>query len=156
MKRFFIIAIIIMAVLSMAVTVVFAVQHLEKKKNEDNLTNLMGEFSQTIENATDGGIIESRSTYGKLNGNGNGIQYFGVVLVHKDSIKDIESLIQELDKKFELVEYWEQEGNSITSKYLEHQKLEYKTAVNSDDEYISICFFNSKHSESDLSDIKGH
>jgi hypothetical protein len=80
------------------------------KKNERNLFALMDEFVGTICDVATADIIESKSVYGKLNGNGNGIQYFGVVLVAKDSIKDVDSLISILDDKFE-IEDFRKDGN---------------------------------------------
>ena len=52
-------------------------------------SKLMNSFQSTIEQNTDIEIIDEQSTYGKLNGNGNGINYFGAVLVKSESSKDI-------------------------------------------------------------------
>lgn len=96
------------------------------------------------------------SNDGKLNGNGNGIQYFGSVLIRKDSIKDVASLVEKLDLQFEIVEYCVQDECDISSKYLEHKTLRYDSPIDSDSEYISLIFFNSKHPDSDFLDIAGH
>lgn len=125
-------------------------------RNQRNLNALMKEFTTTISEYASSDIIEEQSVYGKLNGNGNGIQYFGAVLVRKDAIEDIDALMAELDETFEIVEYAEQSGNKIISKHLQHRTLTYDTPITSENTYVSICFYNSKHSKSSLWDLAGH
>ena len=155
-KRIVLISIVAIAVIAICIGTVLALGNSAGNKNEKNLETMMDAFSKTIsENCADR-IVETKSVYGKLNGNGNGIQYFGVVLVRNGSIDDIDSLISALDERFEVVEYWAQEDSNITSKYLEHKTLKYDTSISPDDELISICFYNSSHPDSDLLDIEGH
>lgn len=116
----------------------------------------MDVFSDTISDHAKSDIIETKSVYGKLNGNGNGINYFGAVLIDKDAIDDVDSLVAKLDEEFEVVEYCVQKESKITSKYLEHRTLKYDTDVKEEDGYISIQFYNSSHPDSDLLDIAGH
>ena len=101
-------------------------------------------------------IIETKSTYGKLVGNGNGIEYFGAVLVERDSVPNIDAILQDLNLQFESVEVLDQENQIIRSKYLEHRSLKYETEIPDGARYITICFFNSTHPNSDLLDIAGH
>ena len=77
-------------------------------------------------------------------------------MVRKDAIEDIDALIAELDEEFEIVEYAEQKGNKIESKHLQHRSLTYDTAIGSEDAYISIHFYNSRHPDSDSLDVAGH
>lgn len=125
-------------------------------RNQRNLNALMKEFTTTISEYASSDIIEEQSVYGKLNGNGNGIQYFGAVLVRKDAIEDIDALMAELDETFEIVECAEQSGNKIISKHLQHRTLTYDTPITSENTYVSICFYNSKHPKSSLWDLAGH
>ncbi len=151
-----IVAVSVLLVLAIGAGAVFAAGHFKEKKNENNLNVLMGEFLSTISEYADADIIETKSVYGKLNGNGNGIQYFGSVLIRKDSIKDVVSLVEKLDLQFEMVEYCVQDECDISSKYLEHKTLKYDTPIDANSEYISIIFFNSKHPDSDFLDEAGH
>lgn len=125
-------------------------------RNQRNLNALMKEFKATISEYASSDIIEEQSVYGKLNGNGNGIQYFGAVLVRKEAIEDIDALMAELDETFEIVEYAEQNESTIVSRHLQHRTLTYDTPITSENTYVSICFYNSKHSKSSLWDLAGH
>ncbi len=156
MKRNVIISIVVLLVLTIVLVTVFASKHTKDNKNEKILDSLVDVFTNTISDSTGTDIIEEKSVYGKLNGNGNGIQYFGIVLLHKDSVENIDSLISELDAQFEFVGYSAQKDSEISSKYLEHRKLKFDTVVAEETEYISIYFFNSWHPDSDLLDIAGH
>ncbi len=100
-------------------------------------------------------IMEAEKIYGKLNGNGNGINFFGAVLVEKDSVADIEALMDELGEGFEAVEYYEPSGAAVASKHLEHGNLEFDTDI-SGGEYLVICFHESSHPMANSLDIKGH
>lgn len=143
-------------VLSMLLIGTITISAVGYIKNVKNLKTLMNQFTHIISESVNGEIVEAKSVYGKLNGNGNGIQYFGVVLIDNASVDNIDHLIAELDDQFEIVEYFEQSESEIDSKYLEHKKLEYDTQIREDDKYISICFYNSINPESDLRDVMGH
>lgn len=155
MKKQKIIVIIIAITLLIAIGAVFAIFSIHTTTNKRNLKELMSEFTMIINEVCTENIIESKSVYGKLNGNGNGIQYFGVVLVNKGSIPDINALISKLANKFDVVEWWAQENSDINTRHLEHQKLKYDTNITAKDGYISICFCTS-HSNSNIFDIEGH
>ena len=43
-------------------------------------------------------LLDVKSVYGKLNGNGNGIQYFAAALVRATSEDDVKEFIKEIDK----------------------------------------------------------
>lgn len=156
MRKLIIVVVSALLILAIGSGTVLAVKYFKDNKNEKNLNILMEEFSNIISMYADADIIEAKSVYGKLNGNGNGIQYFGSVLIHKDSIKDVDSLVEELDLQFEIVEYCVQDERDISSKYLEHKTLKYDSPIDANSEYISIIFFNSKHPDSDFLDIAGH
>ncbi len=118
------------------------------------LSSLAGDFADEV--ATSGAqIIEAEKIYGKLNGNGNGISFFGALLVKKDSVADIDALISELDEDFEIVEYYEPTNAQVTSKHLEHGNLEFDTDIASG-EYLVLCFHESSHPMANEFDIKGH
>lgn len=156
-KRIIIAVVVALSIMTLAVGTVFALGI--GNKNEKNLRSQMDTFTKKFaimigrEN-----IVETKSVYGKLNGNGNGIQYFGAVLVRRDSAEaeDLDELIRWLGEDFEVVECCAQENSDITSKYLEHQTLKYKTAISPDDDFITIWFYNSYYPDSDQLDIAGH
>ncbi len=156
MRKLMIVVVSVLLILAIGSGAVFAAEYFKEKENENNLNILMEVFSSTISEYADADIIETKSVYGKLNGNGNGTQYFGSVLIRKDSIKDVASLVEKLDLQFEIVEYCVQDECDISSKYLEHKTLRYDSPIDSDSEYISLIFFNSKHPDSDFLDIAGH
>ena len=63
----------------------------------------MEDFSDTISEKTQAKVVESKGVYGKLNGNGNGIDYFGAVLLNKADVADLDALLVLLEEDFEIV-----------------------------------------------------
>lgn len=125
-------------------------------QNTKNLNDLTDSFEKKITDFdSDIQIVETASIYGNLCGNGNKINYFGAVLVEKDSIKDVDALIDSLDNDFEFVAYCDQKTQKVEYKYLERFNPSYETDV-SGGEYVSIMFFNSTHENSNMFDIAGH
>ena len=92
MKKLKIAAVVALAVLVECAGIAFAVKHFPWRKNERILLSLMHEFKGVVSEHAD--IVEDQSVYGKLIGNGNGIQYFGCVLILKDSLKDEKALME--------------------------------------------------------------
>ena len=131
-----------------------AVLYIPKIQNNIVLGILMNKFTDTVSEQAD--IVESKGIYGKLNGNGNGINFFGAALVRKSSIKDIDSLVENLKDEFEVSEYCEQKGQDVSSVYLEHGKITFDTDIEDSSEYITIIFYNSSDPHSNLTDIAGH
>ncbi len=124
--------------------------------NAINLSGLVNDFLDEISEHSQTPVCETKSVYGKLNGNGNGIQYFGACLVKAESAEALEAVASELEQKFEYVGFWQQEDDDIESKYLEHRSLEYDTHISDGEKYFTICFFNSQHPNSCHFDLAGH
>ncbi len=68
--------------------------------NPSILRGLVNDFEMEIESADGIELIETQSAYGKLNGNGNGFNYFGAALVKTDDPALLDELIQKLDTNF--------------------------------------------------------
>lgn len=64
-------------------------------------------------------LIEKQSVCGKLNGNGNGINYLATILIKSDL-----SLV-ELQDYYSNYEVMEQNSNLFESEYLEHDSISY-------------------------------
>ncbi len=154
MKKLKIAAVVALAVLVECAGIAFAVKHFPWRKNERILLSLMHEFKGVVSEHAD--IVEDQSVYGKLIGNGNGIQYFGCVLILKDSLKDEKALMEELGERFESVGCRRQEGQEISEKYLEHRRLQYDTPIDDGQTYLTVYFFNSRHPDSHEWDVAGH
>lgn len=97
-------------------------------------------------------IIETVSDYGKLNGNGNGINFFGAVLVKAEDPAVLDALVS-LNKDFELLDYYKQEKREIDLKYAQYAHLSFE---NLSPEYYVVWFYQSSHPHANLLDIKGH
>lgn len=147
--------ILLAIVLVIAVGVVLAAQNTPAQKNKRILASLMDDFSDTVSQYSQEKIIETERVYGKLNGNGNGIAFFGAALVKKSAVTDMDGLLAQLDKEYENVGAVEQKGQKVESKYLEHRSLTYDTPVPDDGGYITVYFYTS-HPDSDLRDPAGH
>ena len=100
-------------------------------------------------------ILETKSVYGKLNGNGNGINYFSAALIKAEE-KDVEALIQALEAEFEVAEYYLQENGKIATIHNEHAPLEYEVSLNENETYYTVYVFESGIKGSNPLDPKGH
>ena len=97
-------------------------------------------------------IVETISEYGKLNGNGNGINFFGAVLAKVDNPDVLDTLVS-LNKDFELLDYYKQEKREIDLKYAQYAHLSFE---NLSPDYYVVWFYQSSHPHANLLDIKGH
>lgn len=123
--------------------------------NPSILRGLVNDLESEIE-ATEGiELIETQSAYGKLNGNGNGFNYFGAALVKADDTAVLDELIKKLDTGFEIVGYEAQRGTKIEIKYLEHHDLYYEIEPSADG-YYTVYFYNSSHPKTNPLDLKGY
>ena len=113
-------------------------------------------FTSAINNNNDIALIETQSVCGKLNGNGNGIQFFGAALITTQSKTDLDLLVQQLSSKYDIVQYAVQTGSKIETTYLEHASLQFDSdASNIDGAYI-VYYYNSTHYLSNDWDLVGH
>lgn len=126
-------------------------------KNKYLLEDMTERLTTAIEEAQSVELIEVQSVYGKLNGNGNGIQYYGTVLVKTSSEDNVKEIVESLSDQYEELNYCIQESSAVQSKYLEHVTVEYEySLMESEEEYYSIYFYVSHHENSNLLDIDGH
>lgn len=158
MKR----TLIIVAATVLAIAVVFggiyaAFFVFPRHRNQAILDDMTAQFVDILTGMDGVTVVETKAVYGKLNGNGNGIQYFGAALLTVDPAR-IPAILAALEQDFECSEGWEQTGQTIVSRYLEHRSLSYDTVIpaDGDESYVSIYFFNSHHPDSIEWDIWGH
>ena len=99
-------------------------------------------------------IIESISKAGKLVGNGNGMQYFGAILIKSGlSLDDLKEYYSEFaDSEMEL--YVENQINKNVE-IIEHTKLTFQTDVKGSNYYIVYSWGNNNTVFHEL-DIRGH
>ena len=99
-------------------------------------------------------LIESLSQAGKLTGNGNGMQYFGAILIRsKLSLEELETYYSDYrSNEWEyLVEI--QEGQSI--KVIEHKTLQFSEEIE-DSGYYIVYSWGSGNSLLKELDVRGH
>ena len=92
-------------------------------------------------------IIESVSKAGKLVGNGNGMQYFGAVLIKSGLTPD------ELSDFYSDAIVKKQTSQKIEA--VEHEKMSFETVIDGDNYYIVYKFGDSSLPFANL-DIRGH
>ena len=99
-------------------------------------------------------LIESLSQAGKLTGNGNGMQYFGAILIRSDLS------LEELDAYYSgyRSNEWEclvetQEGQSI--EVIDHETLQFSEEIK-DSGYYILYSWGSGNSLLEELDIRGH
>lgn len=120
-------------------------------RNSFILRGLVSDFKSELRAAEGIEIVETVSDYGKLNGNGNGINYFGAVLVKVDNPDVLDTLVS-LNKDFDVMNYYKQENREIDLNYAEHAHLSFE---NHGDYYV-VWFYQGEHPMSNPLDIKGH
>ena len=99
-------------------------------------------------------LIESLSQAGKLTGNGNGMQYFGAILIQSElSLKELDDYYSDhRSNEWEyLVEI--QEGQSID--VIDHETLNFGKEIN-DAGYYIVYSWESENSLLKELDIRGH
>ena len=99
-------------------------------------------------------LIEAISQTGKLTGNGNGMQYFGAILIKSElSLEELETYYSDYrSNEWEyLVEI--QEGQSI--KVIEHKALQFSEKIE-DSGYYIVYSWGSGNSLLKELDIRGH
>ena len=116
------------------------------------LRGLVSDFKSELRAAEGIEIVETVSDYGKLNGNGNGINYFGAVLVKVDNPDVLDTLVS-LNKDFDVMNYYKQEKREIDLRYAERAHLSFE---NLSTDYYVVWFYQSEHPMSNPLDIKGH
>lgn len=99
-------------------------------------------------------LIESISRAGKLTGNGNGMQYFGAILIQSElSLKELDDYYSDYRSN-----EWEylvkiQEGQSIEG--IDHGTLQFAEEIK-DRGYYIVYSWGSENSLLDELDIRGH
>lgn len=99
-------------------------------------------------------LIESLSQAGKLTGNGNGMQYFGAILIKSElSLEELETYYS--DYRSNEWEYFVeiQEGQSI--KVIEHKALQFSEEIEDSGYYIVYSWGSGKSLLKEL-DMRGH
>ena len=92
-------------------------------------------------------LVESVSKAGKLTGNGNGMQYFGAMLIKSDLTPD------ELSDFYSGAVVKKQTSQKI--EVVEHEQMSFETVIDGDDYYIVYMFDGSSSFFANL-DIRGH
>ena len=94
-------------------------------------------------------LIESISRAGKLTGNGNGMQYFGAILIQSElSLKELDDRSNEWEYLVEI-----QEGQSID--VIDNETLNFGKEIN-DAGYYIVYSWESENSLLKELDIRGH
>jgi hypothetical protein len=102
-------------------------------------------------------LLEVESVCGKLNGNGNGMNYFGAALVTAVSTEEMDNLVAELEGDFDTVAYTVLEDNQIDVPELQHRRLTFDdTVLQEGATYYCIYFYVHEHPASNIFDIRGY
>lgn len=99
-------------------------------------------------------LVEVQSAAGKLVGNGNGMQYFGAILIKSElSLATLEAYYAGYAK-----EEWEcivEKQDNKALQVIEHGNLNFETEINSEDFYI-VYSWGSNDSIFNEFDLRGH
>ena len=125
-------------------------------KNHIVLKNYTEKMKNSIKNENELQLVDIQSECGKLNGNGNGVQYFGAALVKTDKEECVQKVVEGLQDEYEIITYTKQNGAQIMCKYVEHVTISYVCADLDwqADCYYTIYFYCS--GSEGILDINGH
>lgn len=150
MKKICIIIAVVLVVAVFAAVFVFATQ------NYRLLWSKVNDMRSVIKSYENVELIETKSVYGKLNGNGNGINFFGAALIRAESEDEIMEICQKLEEKFDISGYSRQTEKEIKTKYLVHEKLSFDYDFDANDDNLYLVFFFDSDARANLMDPKGH
>ena len=127
--------------------------------NQNLLNGMHSKFERLIRQNSEFKMLDSVKEYGKLNGNGNGFDYFGAVLVELDSPEqesELKTLCESvLGQHYFIADYFRQTGQLLETRHVQHARLEYKYNVTEDKLFYTIFFLtNSKFTN--WFDLKGY
>ncbi|MBE6986520.1 MAG: hypothetical protein E7433_03740 [Ruminococcaceae bacterium] len=97
-------------------------------------------------------IVESLSKADKLVGNGNGMQYFGAILIRSE--KTLDELSAYYSQK--LADVVVKEQNTQKIQCVEHGELSFKTQITATEDYYIVYLFGSGNALFSELDIRGH
>ena len=97
-------------------------------------------------------MVESISKAGKLVGNGNGMQYFGAILIKSE--KTLDELFDYYSQKLAGVVVKEQKSQTIEC--VEHAQLSFTTNITDTDKYYIVYLFGNGISPFSELDIRGY
>lgn len=97
-------------------------------------------------------MVESLSKAGKLVGNGNGMQYFGAVLIRSE--QTLEELFVYYSQKNPAIVVKEQKAQKI--EWVEHENLSFHTNITDTEDYYIVYMFGSGIAPFSQLDIRGH
>ena len=100
-------------------------------------------------------ILDMKTTVGKLNGDGEDLQFFCGVLVQSDSDAVPQSAADTLGKLFHDAGIQVQTGTNIENSYLEHKDLAYKDGIMADGKtyYTVWCYTDRLPTLEDLKNL---
>lgn len=99
-------------------------------------------------------FIESLSRAGKLTGNGNGIQYFGAILIKSElSLEQLDSYYSPYREN--AWEYLVEKQSGQEVKGIDHEKLRFLEEIKTDSYYIVYAWGSSDSFFSEF-DLRGH
>ena len=97
-------------------------------------------------------MVESLSKAGKFVGNGNGMQYFGAILIRSE--KTLDELSDYYSQQLADVVVKEQKSSIIEC--VEHAQLSFTTSITDTEKYYIVYLFGSGIAPFSELDIRGH
>lgn len=144
MKRMIISIVIVAVLLDGFIVSIPLVNNLSAKKIEKQLVET--DLPDNTE------IVESLSKAGKFVGNGNGMQYFGAMLIRSEKTLDELSAYYSQKSMNMIVE----EQNTQTIQCVEHGEISFKTHISDTEDYYIVYLFGDGISPFSELDIRGH
>ncbi len=155
MKRFMKIAIVVVIAF---VLIVFGSLGFFFGLNQNTLISwkLTMDLKSEIEENSSMEVMDSARICGKLCGNGNGMEFYGAVLVKADSEEDIENFVSEIADDYDIVGYYVQahkeiDGSLVGGSFF----IQYENFPNDGETYYTVYYLATHKFSTDF-DIRAH
>ncbi len=147
------ITIVIVALIVVCTIGLIAVSFGISNQNDKAAQNIVEEI-KSIPVPDNTSIVEEISDAGKLSGNGEGMQYFGAVLLKSElSLEELQTYYGKYsESKYSNIVAC-QEGNRV--KVVEHKDLQFKTEIGKDNDYYIVYTWGDYDGVASELDLRG-
>lgn len=112
-----------------------------------------------VDNVDGVDVLETKGICGRLNGNGNGMQFLAAALIKVDDGVDTEDIIEQAEASCKSASYckvMEYDGGELSCQELERGRLTFESEIDDTASYYILYVYGANNSLLSSLDIRGH